>query len=144
MRNILFLIMLIICLGTTVFTIADDRCPLTGNTYSFEVDDTKFELSGFDCTFGPGCLADCDLWYGDFDTGPLYHVRLPFQCELDGSVIIDVVFDEVFLCNLLCGLTPNGNLECLIVDVSNYTCRRLGNKTWCVPGDNVLLNFKQE
>ena len=144
MKNFLALLMTVLFLGIAVFTLAEDRCPLTGNIYSFEVEDTKFELSGFDCTFGPGCLADCDLWYGDFDIGPLYHVRLPFQCESDGSVIIDVVFDEVFLCNLLCGLTSNENLECLIVDISNYTCHRLGNKTWCVPGEGALLNFEQE
>jgi hypothetical protein len=135
MRDILFLVMLVVCLGAAVFTLADDRCPLTGNTYSFEVDDTRYELSGFDCTFGPGCEADCDLWYGDFDTGPLYHAILPFQCDLDGSVIIN---------GIPCGLTSGGNLECLLVDTLEYKCYRVGNKTWCVSGDKVLLNFEQE
>lgn len=144
MRNILFLIMLVVCLGAAVFTLADDRCPLTGNIYSFEVEDVRYELSGFNCTFGPGCVADCDLWYGDFDIGPLYHVTLPFQCELDGSVIIDLVFDEIYLGSLVCGLTCGENLKCLFVDTSDYTCYKLGNRTWCMSGDGSLIIFEQE
>lgn len=135
MKSFLILLVTILSLGIAVFTLAEERCPLTGNTYSFTVDDTTFELSGFDCTFGPGCEANCDLWHGDFNTGPLYHERLPFICKQDGSVIIN---------GIPCALDSSGNLECLLVDTSDYTCHQLGDRTWCVPGDGVILNFEQE
>jgi hypothetical protein len=124
-----------IVLSVATFSLADNGCPLTGNTYSFEVEDVKYELSGFNCTFGPGCCSNCDLWYGDFDTGPLYHAVFPFQCYTDGSVTI---------AGLPCALTAGGNLECLIVDTSDYTCYEIGNQTWCVPEDGVVLDFTQE
>jgi hypothetical protein len=117
---------------------AENRCPLTGNTYTFELESSQFELSGFDCTFGPGCEATCDLWYGNFETGPLYHERLPFVCYKDGSVILTV--DKI---EMPCALNAEGDLECLIVDVSNYECYDLGNKTWCIPESGAILNFEQ-
>jgi hypothetical protein len=136
MKRFLVLIITLMFLGLSVFALADDsRCLLTGNTYSFEVDNVKYELSGFDCTFGPGCQAECDLWYGDFATGPLYHEVLPFHCYTDGSVMI---------AGLPCGLTLNGDLECLIVNTSDYTCYVLGDRTWCVPEDGVAINFEQD
>lgn len=139
MKNFLALLVTVMFLGLTLLvtapTFADDRCPLAGNTYTFEVGDVKYELSGFDCTFGPGCHATCDLWYGDFDTGPLYHAVFPFQCYTDGSVTI---------AGLPCALTAGGDLECLIVDTSDYTCHALGDHTWCVPEDGVILGFTRE
>jgi len=103
---------------------ADSGCPLTGNTYIFDAGDIQYELSGFVCTFGPGCRAECDLWYGNFDTGPLYHERLSFACEPGGDIII---------AGIPCALNSQGNLECLTVDISRYTCVRLGTKMWCLP-----------
>jgi len=110
---------------------ADDRCPLTGNTYIYD----QYELSGFDCTFGPGCSADCDLWYGNFETGPLYHMVLPFSCSQDATAII---------ANFPCSLNLNGDLECLMVDTFNYHCIKLGNKTWCFPKEPETLLFLKE
>jgi hypothetical protein len=114
----LFLISFLFCgIG-----LADDRCPLTGNVYILGEGDNQFELSGFDCTFGPGCEADCDLWYGNFDTGPVYHEILPFSCETNGDVVI---------AGLPCTLNSQGNLECLLVDTTGYHCQKFGAKTWC-------------
>lgn len=113
----------------------DERCPLTGNVYVFEAGDIEFELSGFECTFGPGCQAVCDLWHGNFDTGPLYHARLPFICEESGDVLI---------ANIPFGLTAAGNLECLPFVTTNYKCQKIGTKTWCVPKETgELLLFKK-
>jgi hypothetical protein len=129
MRNFLSLLITVIFLGISLSVLADDnRCPLTGNAYVFEVDDIRYELSGFVCTFGPGCEAKCDLWFGNFETGPLYHERLPFVCKPGGDVTITV--DEM---KIPCALNSRGDLECLAVDVSGYTCVRLGTKTWCLP-----------
>lgn len=143
MKNFLALLITVMFLGMALsvatLSFADDRCPLTGYTYTFEVDDVKYELSGFDCTFGPGCIAECDLWYGDFDTGPLYHEVLPFQCYTDGSVTISILTYD-----LICGLTLSGDLECILVDALNYTCYKLGSKTWCIPGDGAAINFEQD
>ena len=135
MRSVLFLVVLVVCLGAAVFTVAEDRCPLTGNTYVFSIEDIDFELSGFDCTFGPGCEADCDFWYGNFDTGPLYHARLPFVCKTNGDVII---------AGLPCTLNAQGNLECLVVDISGFHCIQLGSKTWCLPEKPGKFQFEQE
>ncbi|MBE9592724.1 MAG: hypothetical protein IMF19_04520 [Proteobacteria bacterium] len=133
MKN-LFILLITIFLGLSLITLslADDRYPLTGNTYVLELGDVAYELSGFECTFGPGCQADCDLWHGDFDTGPLYHSRLPFSCEESGDVII---------AGIPCALDSQGNLECLAVDVSGYTCIKLGTKTWCLPGKPGEFQF---
>lgn len=125
-------------LGTYAFAV-DNRCPLTGNTYTFELEDLQFELSGFECTFGPGCEATCDLWYGNFEIGPKYHECLPFVCNQDGSVMLTV--DKI---KMPCALNTKGNLECLILDVSNYECYDLGNRTWCVPESGAILSFEQQ
>ena len=126
MKNFLSLLITVMFLGVSlsVLAFADDRCPLTGNTYVFEVEDIRFELSGFVCTFGPGCHADFDLLYGTLPDGPFYHTRLPFSCWENGDAII---------AGLPCALNSQGNLECLTADVSGYTCMRLGTKTWCLP-----------
>jgi len=114
---------------TSGLALADDnRCPLTGNTYVFSMEGTDFELSGFECTFGPGCEAICDLWFGNFDTGPLYHERLPFVCTPEGNVAITVNKTKI-----PCALNAKGNLECLINDVSGFYCVRLGERVWCLP-----------
>ena len=111
---------------------ADGRCPLTENGYFLDIEDTRYELSGFDCTFGPGCQADCDLWYGIFETGPLYHMILPFSCSQDDTAII---------AGCPCSLNLDGDLECLAVDTSSYYCVELGNKTWCFPEEPEMLLF---
>ena len=139
MKNILFLVVLVMCLGAAVFTVAEDRCPLTGNTYVFSVEDIDFELSGFDCTFGPGCEAECDLWCGNFDTGPLYHLRLPFVCTPDGDIILTL--DQI---KIPCALNSQGNLVCLTSDISGFHCVRLGTKIWCLPEKPGELQFEQE
>lgn len=139
MKNFLVLLVTILSLGLAAFTFADNGCPLTGYTYFLELDEVQYELSGFDCTFGPGCCADCDLWYGDFDTGPLYHERLPFRCYSDGSVTIDV-WDY----DIICGPTSEGDLECILVDSLVYKCYKLGSRTWCVPGGGVTFDLEQE
>lgn len=141
MKNFLALLTVTTLLVLTVsFGIAEDtRCPLTGHAYTFEVDDLQFELSGFDCIFGPGCEATCDLWYGNFETGPLYHAILPFVCSTDGNVVLTVEQKEI-----PCALNFEGNLECLMIDVSGYSCLKLGNKTWCVPESGVIFNFEQD
>jgi len=110
---------------------ADGRCPLTGNEYFLDIEDTRYELSGFDCVFGPGCSADCDLWYGDFEVGPLYHVVLPFSCSHETATIA----------GLPCALNLNGDLECLAVDTSDYHCVELGDKTWCFPCEPEIFLF---
>lgn len=118
---------------------ADDRCPLTDNTYVFIAGDIQFELSGFDCTFGPGCQADCDLWYGNFDTGPIYHERLPFTCAVDGSVVLTIRQIEI-----PCALNSQGNLECLTADIAEYHCVSLGEKIWCFSEEPGQFKFIQE
>ena len=118
---------------------AENRCPLTGNTYVFSIEDIDFELSGFDCTFGPGCEAKCDLWCGNFDTGPLYHLRLPFVCTPDGGIILTL--DQV---KIPCALNSQGNLVCLTSDISGFHCVRLGTKIWCLPEKPGELQFEQE
>jgi hypothetical protein len=140
MKKAVFAVTMILGLlwGTYAFA-AENRCPLTGNTYTFGLEGSQFELSGFDCTFGPGCEATCDLWYGDFETGPKYYMSLPFVCYQDGSVILTV--DKI---KMPCALNAEGDLECLIVDVSNYECYDLGNKTWCIPFESEKLQFELE
>lgn len=113
----------------------EDRCPLTGNTYTLTLDaaEISYELSGFECTFGPGCQADCDLWFGNFETGPLYHTILPFNCRQSGDITI---------ADVPCALNSEGNLECLAVNTADYHCVQLGDKTWCFPTDPQKLLFK--
>ena len=131
----IFALTLIIGLFWVLPMFADSRCPLTGNTYFLDTEDIRYELSGFNCTFGPGCSADCDLWYGNFETGPLYHMTFPFSYLQDDTAII---------ANLPCSLDLNGDLECLMVDTSNYHCIKLGNKTWCFPEEPETLLFLKE
>lgn len=131
----LFVVAMILGFVWGAYAFADDRCPLTGNTYIFEAEDIQYELSGFECTFGPGCEADCDLWYGNFDTGPLYHIRLPFVCRENGDVNI---------AGLPCALTIDGDLECLCRDVSSYTCQKVGTRTYCSPEETAVLQFGKE
>lgn len=131
----LFAVVMILGFIWGAYAFADDgRCPLTGNTYVLEVEDVRFELSGFVCIFGPGCQAECDLWWGNFDTGPIYHARLPFNCETTGDVII---------AGLPCALTSDGDLECLFIDVSNYTCQKIGTKTYCLQEEIAVLRFEE-
>lgn len=112
------------------------RCPLEGNTYVFLVDDVPYaELSGFECTFGPGCEAECDLWWGDFDVGPLYHAQLPFVCEESGDIVI---------AGFPCALNSEGSLECLAVDTTGYSCITIGEKTWCLPQKPDEFQFDLE
>lgn len=112
------------------------RCPLIGNTYSFKIDAETWELSGFECTFGPGCQSECDLWHGNFKVGPKYYLSLPFVCETDGNVILTV--DKM---KLPCATNSRGNLECLIADISGYHCIELGGKTWCLPVKSEIFEF---
>ena len=135
MKNFLVLLLTVMFLGLTTFTVADTRCPLTGNAYTLEVDGISYELSGFDCTFGPGCLAKCELWYGNFDIGPTYLIRLPFNCQQNGDITI---------ANIPCSLNSEGNLECLAVNTADYHCVHLGNKTWCFPEKPEKLQFDLE
>ena len=140
MRNFLSLLITVMFLGISLSVLADDnRCPLTGNTYTFEAEGVQYELSGFICTFGPGCQADCDLWYGTVPDGPFYHASLPFSCEENGDVIITV--DQI---RIPCALNSQGDLECLIIDVSGYICVRLGTKTWCLPEKPGEFQFDLE
>lgn len=137
MKKVLFLIVLTLgfFLGSNAVAL-EDRCLLTGNVYVFEAGDIEFELSGFVCTFGPGCSANCDLWWGNFDTGPLYHARLPFSCFDNGDALI---------AGIPCGLTSSGNLECLLIDSANYKCQKVGTRTWCVPeefSEMLLFNVQ--
>lgn len=137
MKNISVLITIMLMIVAFCFTeisafAGDDRCPLTGNTYTLEANGLSYELSGFECTFGPGCQADCDLWHGNFETGPKYHTIWPFNCHPSGDITI---------ANLPCALNSDGNLECLAVNTANYHCVDLGDKTWCVPLGSELLQF---
>jgi len=134
MKKILGLLMVIL-LGLSLIAFADDRCPLTGNAYTLVVDGLSCELSGFDCTFGPGCQANCDLWYGNFEVGPLYHTILPFNCQQNGDITI---------ANIPCSLNSEGNLECLAVNTADYHCVDLGGKTWCFPEEPGKLQFDLE
>jgi hypothetical protein len=128
MKHLLCIVLAFVFLSWGVAGAEDNRCPLTGNTYVFSVDGVDFELSGFDCIFGPGCEATCDLWFGNFEIGPKYYMSLPFVCEPTGDVRITI--DQI---ELPCALNAQGNLECFIVDVSGYVCSRLGSKFWCLP-----------
>lgn len=114
-------------------TFANDRCPLTGNVYVFQIDDTSFELSGFECTFGPGCSSNCDLWYGNFDTGPRYYAILPFSCEQNGNAVI---------AGCPCALTENGDLKCLLTDISGYHRYELGGTVYYVPDKTNTFTFE--
>ena len=142
MKNISLFTMIVImivafCLtGISAFA-GDNRCPLTGSAYTLEADDVSYELSGFECTFGPGCQADCDLWHGNFETGPLYHEILPFNCRQSGDITITVAGADI-----PCALNSDGNLECLTVNTADYHCVDLGDKTWCFPTDPQRLLFK--
>ena len=114
--------------------VAEDRCFLVGNTYDVVVDEVKIaELSGFKCTFGPGCSSNFDYWWGDFDSGPLWHTEFPFTCDEDGSAVI---------AGLPCMQTPEGALRILTVDTSGYWCVLFGGKIWCVPGDAEPMTFE--
>ena len=118
---------------------ADNWCPLTGNTYLLEADDITWKLSSFECIFGPGCQAECDLWYGNFEFGPVHYKPLPFVCESDGDVLITI--DKI---KIPCALNSQGDLECLTVDVSGYRCTQLGGKTWCFPVQSEMFKFNKE
>jgi hypothetical protein len=136
MRNFFSLLITIMFLGISLSVLADDnRCPLTGNTYVFEVDDVRFELSGFVCTFGPGCEAKCDLWWGNFQRGPLYHTVLPFNCKQNG---------EVLIAGCPCVLTEGGDLECLLIDTTGFECYTSGNTRWCFSNKIPELIFKEK
>lgn len=125
---------ILVILGILIFSpaLANAECPLTGNIYSIELNNVTYELSNFNCTFGPGCQANCDLWYGNFDTGPLYHEQLPFVCWQNGDITI---------AGIPCTLNNEGNLDCLIIDTTNYHCQKFGNKTWCFPEEVDSFQF---
>jgi len=141
-RVIIFLVSIFLLLGGSGLAADDNeteaRCLLTGNTYLFVDGDISYELSGFDCTFGPGCQSLCDLWYGDFVDGPKERIQLPFVCE-SGDVRLTVGHVEI-----ACTLTAIGDLTCLTADVSGYRCIQLGEKTWCVPEDAQPFTFTLE
>ena len=135
----IMLMVVAFCL-TGISAFAGDRCPLTGNAYTLEADGLSFELSGFECIYGPGCLANCDLWYGNFETGPKYYESLPFNCQQNGDITITIVTDDADFV-FPCALNSEGNLECLAVNTADYHCVDLGDKTWCVPLGSELLQF---
>lgn len=136
----LIVLLVTVFLGLSLLALAEEaRCPLTGNTYVLVTDDGNFELSGFDCTFGPGCEANCDCWYGDFEFGPLYHARLPFTCEPSGDMILTI--NKI---NIPCALNSEGNLECFTSDITGYVCTQLGEKIWCLPKMPGELQFDLE
>jgi hypothetical protein len=132
MKHILWtLVLCCLLLLPAQVVVADDRCALEGHSYSFDIGDTSFVLSGIECTFGPGCSGDCDLWYGNFDTGPLDYMALPFVCWGTTAVIA----------NLPCALTANGHLKCLLTDISGYHRYELGGTIYYVPdkADTLML-----
>lgn len=133
----IFLVVFFLFLGG--LAVAEERCPLTGNSYVFSMEGADFELSGFDCTFGPGCEATCDLWYGNFEEGPKYYKSLPFVCETTGDLRLTI--DQV---EIPCALNSQGDLECFSADISGYVCARLGSKVWCLPEKPDEFLFKAE
>ncbi|MBE9571684.1 MAG: hypothetical protein IMF11_13735 [Proteobacteria bacterium] len=127
MKHLLCIILALVFLSWGNVGAVDTRCPLTGNTYVFSMDGVDFELSGIECTFGPGCEATADLWYG-IETGPKYYLPVPFVCEPTGDIRITVGEIE-----LPCALNSKRDLECFTTDISGYVCTRLGSKMWCLP-----------
>ena len=109
-------------------------CPLVGNVYRYESKDMSIELSDFECEVGPGCEGACSLWYGNFDSGPLYHDSLPFSCTRNGITIL----------GLPCDIDSKGNLECLIALIDNYHCYKVGAKTYCFPKEKKVLQFNKK
>ena len=131
MYKMLFTMIVLLLTAFISVSMADERCFLEGNTYVLTIEDVSYELSGFECTFGPGCSSDCDLWYGDFDSGPLWHVVLPFSCN-GGTVVI---------AGVPCELTDEGNLKCLMVDTSSYHCYKISGGTYCLPSEAAMVQF---
>lgn len=80
-------------------------CPLVGQSYRFDTLDISYELSGFACEVGPGCRGTCDLWYGNFEAGPLYRYSLEFSCQKG----------DIFISGISCKLNNKGNLVCKII-----------------------------
>jgi len=106
-------------------------CPLEGKVFSTSINGTEYQLSNFECGFGPGCGGACDLWYGNFKFGPIYHYSagLPFLCR-NGSI-------EIAGCP--CAFDGD-TLKCLIVP-DNFKCIKIGTRTWCVEKGTPMLDF---
>lgn len=133
MRKISILLLLaFIFILCPSWLLASEVCPLEGKVFSTSINGTEYQLSNFECGFGPGCGGSCILWYGNFESGPIFHypAGLPFLCSHDGSIMI---------AGWPCAIEGN-TLKCLLIP-GNYECIKIGTKSWCVEKGTSILDF---
>ena len=127
-------------LATPVF--AGGRCPIEGQSFIFtsQGSNDSYELTDFNCSFGPGCGGVCSLWYGNFKTGPLQMVPLDFSCYIPKDASPDMA--SIFIANLPCFVDANvTSLTCIPINVKDYKQISISGKLFWVPKEVVPISF---
>ena len=116
---------------------AGQRCPIEGSSFNLtpKGSDITYELTDFDCSFGPGCCGVCSLWYGDFKLGPVKRIPLEFSCTERG----------ILIANLPCYMDANATkLFCIPINMKNYHKVNILDKVFFLPKDVNVIQFNKE
>ena len=116
---------------------AGQGCPIEGNSFNFipKGSNITYELTDFDCAFGPGCCGVCSLWYGDFKIGPVKRIPLEFSC----------IKQEITIANLPCYMDSNATkLFCIPINMKDYHKVKVLNKIFFLPKDVNVIQFNKE
>lgn len=140
-----FLMSIAILLFVVSSSFASQRCPLEGHSFILTPPKSSisYELTDFDCSFGPGCNGSCSLWYGDFKLGPLHRIPLDFSCSIPRDASPDEA--SIFIYHLPCFLDANStSLSCLPISMDDYHAIKISGKVFYVPKDVNIIKFHCE
>ena len=124
---------------------AGQRCPIEGSSFNFipEGNNITYELTDFDCSFGPGCCGTCSFWYGDFKLGPINRIPLDFSCRIPRDASPDAA--SILIANLPCYTDANvTKLFCIPINMKDYHKVKVLNKIFFLPKDVNVIQFNKE
>ena len=140
-----FLMSLAILLLVVSSSLAGQRCPLMGHSFIFTPPKSSisYELTDFDCSFGPGCEGYCSLWYGDFNLGPLHRIPLDFSCYIPKDASPDAA--SISIANIPFFVDSNvTSLTCIPINLKDYHEIHVAGKTFIVPKAIKPITFGVE
>ena len=124
---------------------AGQRCPIEGMSFNLmpKGSNITYELTDFDCSFGPGCCGTCSFWYGDFQLGPINRIPLDFSCRIPKDASPDEA--SILIANLPCYVDANATkLFCIPINMKDYHKVKVLNKVFFIPKDINVIQFNKE